>query len=123
VINSDGQIAFRTWVTSGNQVIDALFATDRQGQLKTIVYAGEPIEVKPGGTRTVQYIDFLARPEGQPLNDQGLIAFRVRFTDGSQAVLLSDGVAALPEPSTFAIALAGAACIGWNILRRRPVCG
>lgn len=123
VQNGAGQVAFvanlsGTGVVSGTNSV-ALFA-GLPGALSEIVRQGDVIDVDPtAGTdlRTVSgSISLIINAGGQDgrglsFNNNGLIAYRLAFTDGSTGVFTS----LVPEPTS----LCGLALAGVTMLRRR----
>jgi sulfatase modifying factor 1 len=53
--------------------------------------------------------------------NSGNLASYIRFTDDTSYEYSDTGfrLAAVPEPSTYAMALTGLACVGWSVWRRR----
>ena len=95
-LNALGDIAFTANLRTGTgTAVDAsnttaLF-TSAAGQLRQVVRAGDLITVTlPGGAgtqdRIVANIDF----SNSGLNDAGILAFRLIFTDGSQGIFTTD---------------------------------
>jgi hypothetical protein len=121
VISHAGQLAFVASLTGPN--IDfrndwGVWAEDVFGNLRLIVQEGDVVDLDPGRDevlRTISQIDLLAgnllagyhaRGEGdQPyaFNNRGQIAFQVTFTDGQQAILVSN-LLVIPEPATSTLA-------------------
>ena len=107
--NAAGQIAFRAFVTTDGACFDsAIFATDLDGQLIEIVRGGDVIDVNDDplveDLRTVDGLGFASNgggftPNGgnnngvssRSLNDRGQLAFAASFTDGSEAIIVSNG--------------------------------
>lgn len=114
VLNALGQSAFRGQLVGEN--VDAsndlgIWAQDRRGDLRLIVRTGQQLEVAPGDFRTIGPLglDFLGdsgNDEGQPsgFNNLGQVAFRARFTNGTQGIFVSNLVA-VPEPSSLVMLL------------------
>jgi hypothetical protein len=99
VLNGAGRTAFVADFT-GNVTPDVdpegIWAEDPTGTLGLVVRAGDAIEVAPGDARTVSELRFVGgsgledgRPAG--FNDAGQVAFRAKFTDGSEGVFVSIG--------------------------------
>lgn len=114
VINANGQVAFLAFLdntTGGLADNFALYATDTEGQLIQIIREGQQFDVDDDPVvqdlRTVVDIGILedtGNQEGRPsgFNDQGQIAFRASFSDGSEGIFVSDLVI-IPEPSSLAL--------------------
>jgi hypothetical protein len=122
-MNGHGQIAFRASFLNVDQNFSgfAIFAEDANGNLHPIAMTGDKIDVDAGpgvDLRTINSFslhsdDLLAldyaHGRGQsdqpfPFNDNGQIAFKVIFSDGTQAIVVSD-LLAVPEPGAFALEL------------------
>jgi hypothetical protein len=92
--------------------------------LQLLVVEGQTLEVLPGVFKTVHDLgtglhaldDWQLTPLDDALGNDGHFAFSVIFTDGSEAVLRTP-LAAVPEPGTLALWLAGVA--GLACLTRR----
>jgi len=91
-INAHGQAAFAASVgTNTTNLQDALYFFDPEQGLILIARAGGTMEVKPGVTKTVSFVD-LARPGngqnfgGGPLDDDGTVAYQASFTDGTTGI-------------------------------------
>lgn len=112
-INNTGQVAFLATlagpgVSDANGNVLGLWGQDRSGRLRLVTRSGGQIAVAEEDWRTIEAIDFAAGSGGQDgrprgLNDRGQIAFRVRLTDGSSAVVLSNTLR-VPEPSAGSLA-------------------
>lgn len=104
-LNEAGQAAF-FGATNWNKTT-AVWATDRQGTLKMLAQLGQEIDVDDGpgvDLRTIQ--SFMVTSELTnhdreilSIGEQGHVAFRVQFTDDTQALLVSNLVA-VPEPAS-----------------------
>lgn len=93
VINSHGQIAFRSTLnaTTSNA---GLFAIDQFGELVKVVRTGDSLPIDEFTSRTVSDFSISAGSGGQDgravaFNDAGQLAFRASFTDGSDAVYVA----------------------------------
>ena len=115
--NSLGQVAMFGLV-SGPGIDDTndtgIWAEDLNGQLKLIVREGDELEVFPDDFRTItQIVSLLGESTGtghaNSFNDRGQIAFRAKFTDGSEGIFVSNLVA-IPEPSSVAILVCWMIC-------------
>lgn len=124
-INGLGQVVFLSDLDA-NVNARGLFA-GMPGNLSAIVLHGDVIDIDPGpgvDNRTVNSINIGGVSGGQDgrsmtFNDDGLIVYRLGFTDGSQGVFTS--VVAVPEPSSLLLlATAVLAAGGWMMRRRRP---
>ncbi len=121
VINANGQVAFHSLLkgaglgnTAGNVNQDGLWATDRQGDLRSIVIAGQPFVTAEGDTRTHGLIIFA----GDTGNDEGLatgfsdagqVAFQGYF--GNSAAIYVSSKVAVPEYPSAALALIGVCAV------------
>lgn len=105
--NATGQVAFRASTTGPGG--HGIWAQDRSGKLRLIVLVGSELDVDNGpglDLRTVASLDFITgsgNEDGRAsaFNDRGQIAFRARFTDGSEGIFVSS-IAAIPEPTCWA---------------------
>jgi hypothetical protein len=124
VLNEVGQVAFVADLTGPGVTSDnntALYA-GLPGQLVEVVREGNVIDVDPGigvSNRTVNSVDFLLTSgaengRGIAFNDNGLLVYRLGFTDGSRGIFTSQIV---PEPSI--ILLTGLSLMGLGFLARR----
>lgn len=110
-INSFGQTAFLASLHTDDGLHDAIFAQDRQGQLRLIAREGALFEIAPGDFREVSSLTFLGdsglddgRPSG--FNDLGQVAFQARFRNGTGGIFISNLVA-VPEPTTWTLGAFG----------------
>ena len=127
VLNAAGHLAFMAVVggpdvSTPNGNISGIWAEDVTGNLMLIARDGDTLEVAPGDVRTITSLAFQANTgnsDGQPsgFNDNGMVAFRARFADGSSGVFVSS-IATLPEPRSevWAVILMGYA--GVQCLRK-----
>ena len=107
VLNASGHLAFMAVVggpdiSAADGNVNGIWAEDVAGNLVLIARDGDLLEVAPGDVRTIQSLAFQANTgnsDGQPsgFNDDGMIAFRARFADGSSGIFVSS-VASIPEP-------------------------
>ena len=115
VLNSAGHLAFMAVVGGPNVSVadgnvNGIWAEDGGGNLVLIVRDGDSIEVAPGDVRTIESLAFQANAgnsDGQPsgYSDNGMIAFRARFMDGTSGIFVSN-TASVPEPKlTIGIAI------------------
>ena len=127
-LNNAGQIAFGTFLDGAgvdNSNDFAYYVTDLSGDTQLVFREGDLFDVNDdplvSDLRTIAEISLNETFRGgsggsdgraNSFNDQGQLAFRLTFTDGSQGVFL----AAVPEPSTALLVLAGFGCF---ISRRR----
>jgi len=116
-INALGQIVFWS-ALQGPDITDAnnyaIWAADRSG-VRLLVRYGDVLEVAPGDFRTVSGLGCVLVGGGEDgiprgLNDAGQFTYTARFTDGSEAIIVTD----VPEPAAWAGVALVAAC-----LRRR----
>jgi hypothetical protein len=125
--NAPGQVAFLssligTGVTDAND--NGLYA-GTAGNVFKIVREGDILDVDPGlgiDLRTVSSIAFTTGSGGQDgktmsLNDDGLLVYRLTFTDSSSGIFTSQ-IAAVPEPGTLGLLAAGG-IVCWLSYRRR----
>jgi hypothetical protein len=113
-LNNAGQVAFLAalagpGISDAEQNVLGLWGQDRSGTLRMVVRTGEYVAVAPGDLRLIEAIAFASGSGGQDgrprgLNDHGQIALRVRFADGTSAVLVSD-VLSVTEPSNIGLGL------------------
>lgn len=120
-LNARGQVAFVTLLSGfgvngliGNNL--ALFATDLNGVVQTIVRRQSAFEVAPGDVRTVASIGGISTTGGQDgrgvsFNDYSVLTFSLGFTDGTSGVF----TATVPAPGGLAVAGLG----GLLAFRRR----
>ncbi|MBL0869098.1 MAG: hypothetical protein IBJ18_00810 [Phycisphaerales bacterium] len=111
-LNNAGQAAFMGGGSTGlSTELNALFAYDPQGGLVTLALVGRPLPTSlPGlaSSATVTQIDFIGNSNttsgyATGLNDQGIVAFRAAFSDGSSRLITVQ----IPSPgalSTLALA-------------------
>ncbi|MEZ6191967.1 MAG: hypothetical protein R3C45_11875 [Phycisphaerales bacterium] len=111
VINGAGQTAFAASVTgsgiNGNNSL-GIWATDPNGTLILIARTGDVFDVNDDPVledlRVISDLSMIPDSGGEdgrsnPFNDLGQLAFRLRFTDGTEGIF----VANVPEPSLVAI--------------------
>jgi hypothetical protein len=95
--NKLGQIVFRADLDGpGIDPITrmAYWATDTRGVIHKIARAGEPFVVAPGDVRIVSSIEAVLGSGGNSggvmaFNDHGELAYKLSFSDGSQAIVVS----------------------------------
>jgi hypothetical protein len=125
-MNEAGQIAFTARMTGGNpeyRFSHGIWAQDRQGVLHLVVKVGDYLEVAPGVFSEVDYLNFSTSSSyADPvINNRGQIVFHATFTDGTQAIVVSD-VVAIPEPSSWTLAVGlGILGVGAVRLRKRRI--
>lgn len=106
--NSHGQTVFDAFVRdseSGQLSGFGVWAQDRYGALRAVIFSGQIIDVDDGPGLDARVIASYAwsgsgnNQDGLPsgFNDLGQLVLRVRFTDGSTGILVSNA-AAVPEP-------------------------
>lgn len=110
-LNERGQVFFES-IQPG--LLRTYWATDLAGTVQLIAQQGQVIPIGPNDTRVIselQTVQSSQHVSDRPnfFNDRGQIAFLASFTDGSQAVLVSNRVA-VPEPSTLFIVLSFGIC-------------
>ena len=123
------------WWFGDTEATASAVAASRQGlwfgsgaaDMQLLAVEGQAIEVLPGVFKTIGNLDtglhdladrnITALDDG--LNNQGQFAFSVIFTDGTQAVLRTDLVSAVPEPGNWALLLVGLTVVAGAARRRR----
>jgi hypothetical protein len=113
-VNSAGQLAFLAELRDGSG--NGIWATNRAGELRLIVRAGDALDVDNGpgvDLRTVSALFFESNSGGftgqrSSLNVRGQLAFTATFTDGSDGNFVTSLVA-VPEPSHCLLACFAAA--------------
>jgi hypothetical protein len=118
-LNSLGQVAFSSGASDGSV---GIWGTDTAGQLREVVRTGDLLQIAPGDERTVVTLALLGgsgNSDGRPsgLADNGQLAFRASFADGSSGIFVSS-VLATPEPSSLALALLAATALIVSLARR-----
>ncbi len=108
-INGAGEVAFAGIVTGTgvDSTNDRGLWASTGGTLQLIVREGDLFDVDPGAgvdLRTISLIGFSGDVGGEDgrslsLNDNGLLAFELRFTDGSSGIF----TALVPEPASVAL--------------------
>jgi hypothetical protein len=120
-LNDDGQVAFfaqlkGTGVNTSNDIGLWLFDPTAKNSL-LIAREGEQIDIGNGSFKTISELYSPYRSDA--FNNLGQISFGAKFTDGSQAILLSNVVAVpVPEPESWAMLLAGLGLISFAARRR-----
>lgn len=122
VLNGAGQTAFRgiltgAGVTSANN--GGIWATDHDGLLQLIVRTGDqfdvsndPLSPDPRTISSVSLVTDTGGEDGRPtsFNDAGQLVFQLRFTDGSEGII----VATIAAPPTVTITAAVSPAIGFD---------
>ena len=92
-VNAAGQALFSAWLT-GPGVVPAnaqtLYLTDRAGRPRLLARSGDAYEVRPGDVRTIASVAVPfanTSSPGSPLNNRGVAAFGLSFTDSTQALV------------------------------------
>jgi hypothetical protein len=129
-INADGQIVFSGALRDGlGGVSDAndigIWAQDRGGVMRLIVREGSLLDVDDGPLEDLRTVQSLlinlesGNQDGRPsgFNDDGLIAFRAVFTDGTAGVFVASH-AAVPEPGAIGLIAIAVLAILTNRARR-----
>lgn len=120
-LNDEGQVAFfaqlkGTGVNSGNDIGLWLF-DPTAGRSVLIAREGDQVDIGGGAPKTIAELYSPYRADA--FNNLGQISFGAKFTDNSQAILLSNVVAVpVPEPESWAMLLAGLGLIGFAARRR-----
>ena len=132
VLNADGRMAFMAvvggpGVSVGEGNVHGIWAENLAGELVLIARDGDELQVAPGDVRTISGLAFQANTgnsDGQPsgYNDDGLVAFRAQFADGTSGVFVSD-LATVPEPKATFWAVIMIGCIGRQWLRKQWMAG
>lgn len=128
VINDLGQVAFSATLRGpsiGSSNDRGIWATDAEGTLQLVAREGDQVDVDDGASidlRTIRQVNIYTPPRmpngiSRGLNDQGQIAYRAIFTDGSSGIFVSNAVA-IPEPSTWAMGLWALSMFGRRSRRR-----
>lgn len=130
-INSLGQVAVVATlsdeageVTAGNNL--GIWAQDHTGLLHLVVRTGDLLDVDDGpgvDLRTVEGLETIfgtGNEDGRAsaFNDRGQLAFRARFTDGTQGIFVSNLVA-VPEPSGLQLTTFGCLVVPFITRQRR----
>lgn len=120
-LNDDGQVAFfaqlkGAGVNSGNDIGLWLFDPTASNSL-LIAREGDQVDIGGGSFKTI--LELYSPYRADAFNNLGQISFGAKFTDGSQAILLSNVVAVpVPEPESWAMLLAGLGLLGFAARRR-----
>ena len=114
IINDADQIAFTGELTSSGASGTGIFATDLEGNLRLIVREGDLLEVRPGDFRSISLLGFAdgTLSEGNErsgFSNNGQIAFRASFSDGSEGIFVSNMVSSVPEPRAVLLVAMGLA--------------
>jgi len=130
VVNSGGQFAFIGTVTGSgidNTNNRGLWASDVDGNLHLLVRRGELFNISGDLNnpewRTISNVfmnSFFSGGEDgirNNFNNQGQLAFRLNFTDGTHGIFVANTWSAVPEPASFLVLTAMATGVA---LRRRP---
>jgi len=130
VVNSSGQIAFIGGLTgSGIDTTNnrGLWASDLEGDLHLLVRRGEQFNISgdlnDADWRTISNVSiypplYSGGEDGirNHFNNQGQLAFRLSFTDGTSGIFVANTWAAVPEPASCLVLMALAT--GFAIRRR-----
>lgn len=118
-MNDTDQIAWHGSITGLNVNSNndkGIWATDRAGNLVTIVREGDSVEVLPGVFRTVRTIDFsdssFSNGATSAWTDDQLLVYKLTFTDSTSGIFVSS----VPEPA--GLALGGVALLALLAIRR-----
>jgi hypothetical protein len=121
LLNAAGNLAFMAVVGGPDVSVSAgntqgIWAEDVAGNLRLIARDGGTLAVAPGDVRTITSLSFQSNTgnsDGQPsgFNDEGMLAFRASFADGTSGIFVSSA-ASVPEPriglwATFVIGYVG----------------
>jgi hypothetical protein len=102
-MNDAGQLAFWSDVRYPDSGVlgQGIFLANADGAIEMLAATGDLIDVGAGDMRTIETFSFYggSTAGGGPrsLNNRGQVALRARFTDGTQAILVT-----VPEPSSAA---------------------
>jgi hypothetical protein len=108
-MNSAGQLVFEATLQQGpGGVTEAndggIWAQDRDGNLRLVIREGDMLQVAPNTWSTVSHVSFERNDPQQVINDLGQIVLHARFTDLTQAIVMSNAVA-IPGPQTWLLAI------------------
>lgn len=97
-----------------------MFFANPDASVSHIVHTGQSFDVGGGLLKTISEIGLMelagARDgRGSQINQDGLVTFSLNFTDGTSGIF----AAQVPEPSTVAMAIAGAVMLGVVSMRRK----
>jgi len=103
---------------------NAVYAVDQLGDLHLLGREGDPFMVAPGDVRIIDDIDYTRQyvnhsgGDGFPrsINDDGQVALRIAFADGSQGLFIAN-IPAVPEPAS--VGACGVAAAMFFMGRRR----
>ena len=118
-LSDSGQLAFQASVLLDNELSipsQGIWAEDPDKNLKLIAKEGDIITVAPGDDREIVSLNLLGqstsadRIRNASFNRLGQLAFKARFTDGTEGIFLSNAVA-VPEPSGVLLILSGILCL------------
>lgn len=125
-LNDAGLVVFSATL-NGADARQGLWFGSGAADMQLLAVEGQAIEILPGVFKTIGNLDtglhdladrnITALDDG--LNNQGQFAFSVIFTDGTQAVLRTDLVSAVPEPGNWALLLVGLTVVAGAARRRR----
>ncbi len=115
-ISDTGQIAFTAGLADGEFEYDheALYATDKAGQLRRIVRIGDDLEVTlPDGSKDVKELTRidLAHEKQKSFNDDGRLIASAYFTDGSNAIIAFEIAGEVPLPAGLPVMVTGLALL------------
>jgi hypothetical protein len=110
VLNRDGQVAFFASlvgpnVRGGEHEDYGIFATGHDGDLRLIARFGDVFDLAPGDERTIAALSDHGLLGSHVINfsDEFNLSFKMRFTDGSEAIVTAR---VLPEPGLMSLAVA-----------------
>ncbi len=111
-VNNLGRVVFEGLFGNG---LDGLFTINNDGDLISILVAGQTLTVAENDTRTVSSLDFnpLAGLDGDTL------AFIAGFTDGSSGVFKVHDISAIPVPASLPLLLSALGFFGLVKIRHR----
>ncbi len=117
-INGNGEAAFLAQLSD---FTSAIFAQDTIGILRRVVGEGDLLEVANGDFREIEFLSFhgldgSSSASASGFGDDGHLAFRAEFLDGTSGVFVTMVV---PEPSTMVLMLLGFVGLRWRLRRRK----
>jgi hypothetical protein len=127
-LNGSGEGVF--WSILRGDAVDAtndhaVYGVDHLGELHLLGREGDAFTLAPGDVRIIEDIDYTREyvnhsgGDGFPrsINDDGQVALRIGFTDGSVGLFIAS--IPVPEPASLSACGVGAAAM-WYARRRRP---